>query len=353
MTAEIPGVHVSYTLDLPPNPSQRNGYAKKIALIGAFDTTDASPQLFTKLSDALTTMGSDTANYNGCKCLAPLFGGASSILCVNITTESNNTRDKTITTAKLTTALSKIKGEDWDILFVADNLTADFLPLITALLDEVAEMKFPSGFLGAINGANTSANVALAGLAGDHCYGLLTQSFTIGGTSRDLLYSAAYYAGLIAALPVGNSMTNKIVSGVKGVSPEQTFETGDDGKTLVGAGITILKCQDRNAGEYVVVNSEQPNGLDLYINRVRDYVVKEMSLHRFLGDRNRPKTYNQVIQELDRVKYNCVDTLDLLKDINYTVEKTGRKSAKITIDSLLFEDILTTIDVEVHVKIKG
>ena len=359
MTAEVPSIHVYYSKDLPANPPARNGYAKKIALIGAFDTTEENPKLFNTLTEATDTFGDDTTNYKGCKVLEPLFNGASSILAVNITTETTDTsgsepvttREKDITTTKLTNALAKIKGEDWDILFIADNLTADFLPIITHLLDEVAEMKYPAGFIGAINAGNVSANVALASLAGEHCYGLINQSFEIAGTSYDLLYSAAYYCGLIAGLYVGNSMTNKRVNGVTGVTPELSFETAGDGKTLLEAGITTFKCQDRNTNTYVVVNSEQPNELDLYINRVRDYVVKEMNLNRFLGDRNRPKTLNQVIQELDRIKYNCVDTLDLLKDIKYWVEKESAKHAGIHIDELLFDDILTRINVYVRVKI--
>lgn len=360
MTAEVPKIHVIYTTDAPAIPSARNGYAKKIALVGAFDSIEEDPQLFNTLTEATTLFGTDIANYDGCKVLEPLFSGASSILAVNITTETTDTsgsepvttREKAITTTKLTNALAKIKGEDWDTLFVAGILTRDFIPIIAHFLDEVAEMKYPAGFVGAINGANVSANVGLAGLVGDHCYGVINQSLSIGGTEYDLLYSSAYYAGVIAGLPVGNSMTMKQVPGVTGVNPELTFETGDDGTTLVGAGITIFKCQDRTNNRYVVVNSEQPNGLDLYINRVRDYVVKEMSLHRFLGDRNRPRTYNEIIQELDRIKYNCVDVLDLLEDINYTVEKESSKCIGIHIDSLTFADIITRINVYVRVEVE-
>ena len=352
MTAEVPKIHVTYTTDAPAIPSARNGYAKKMAVIGAFDTVEENPVLFNTLTEAYTTFGDDTENYDGCKVIDKLFNQASSVLAVNITRETEGVRDKTITTLKLTEALAKIKGEDWDTLFVAGILTSDFIPIIAHFLDEVAEMKYPAGFVGAINGANVSANVGLAGLVGDHCYGVINQSLSIGGTEYDLLDSSAYYAGVIAGLPVGNSMTMKQVPGVTGVNPELTFETGDDGKTLVGAGITIFKCQDRTNNRYVVVNSEQPNGLDLYINRVRDYVVKEMSLHQFLGDRNRPKSYDEVVQELDRIKYNCVNVLDLLKDINYTVKKESRKCVGIYIDSLTFEDIITHINMYVRVEVE-
>ena len=354
MTAEVPDIDVFYTTDAPAIPSARNGYAKKMAIIGAFDTVEENPVLFNTLTEAYTAFGDDTENYDGCKVIDKLFNQASSVLAVNITRESEGVRDKTITTLKLTEALAKIKGEDWDTLFVAGILTSDFLPIIAHFLDESAKKKYPCGFSGAINGANVSANVGLAGLVGDHCYGVINQSLSIGGTEYDLLDSSAYYASVIAGLPVGNSMTMKQVPGVTGVNPELTFETGDDGTTLVGAGITVFKCQDRTNNRYVVVNSEQPNGLDLYINRVRDYVVKEMSLHQFLGDRNRPKTYNEIVQELDRIKDQCTNPqkLDLLKDINYSVVKESRKCVGIYIDSLTFEDIITHINMYVRVKVE-
>ncbi len=362
MTAEVPSTHVFYTKDVPANRPNRNGYAKKIALIGAFDTTETEPQLFTTITQAQDSFGTDTANYDGCKVIAQLFKGAESILAVNITTEDTSgqtpVREKEITTTKLTNALSKIKGEDWDILFVAGVLTSDFLPIITVYMDELSEMKLPAGYMGAINGANTTANIGLAGLAGEHCYGLLTQSFTVAGADYDLLTSAAYYTGYIAGLYTGNSMTMKTVPGVTGVTPELTFEvnksTGvpiDDGAKLVGAGITVLKCQDRNNSNYVVVNSEQPNGLDLYINRVRDYVVKEISLLQYFGERNRPKTLNQVTAMLADIKEKCVNELDLLRDIHYSVEKESSKCVGITIDSLSFDDIIVRFNVYVRVEV--
>lgn len=355
---EVPSIHITYEKNIPQNIATRNGYAKKIALIGAFDTLEENPQVFNRLDVAQESLGTDIT-YNGCKVLDKLFKGASSILAVNITTENNGTRDKEITTTKLTNALRKIKGEDWDTLFIAGILTGDFLPIITSFLDEVAEMKFPAGYISAINEANTTGNINLASQAGEHCYGLLTQSLTVNNTDYDLLNSSAYYAGLIAGLPVGNTMTMKTVEGVTGVTPELDFEvnkdTGEpigDGAKLVQAGVTTVKCQNRNTDNYIVVNSGQPNGLDLYINRVRDYVVKEMSLVQFLGSRNRPLTLDEVKAVLAGIKETCVNDLDLLKDIGYTVVKETGKCVGVHLESLTFDDIITRINVYVRVEVE-
>ena len=348
MTAVVPSIHV---YNKKTQLINANGQAGKVAVVGAFDTLETTPKLFTSVGEAQEEFGTD-ATYNGCKVIDKLFKGANSLLCVNITTESGGTRSKTMTTANLTAALAKIKGEDFDILFIAEVLTDTFIPIITEFLDETYEMKYPSGFIAAINGANTAANVALAALAGEHCYGLITQQLTVLGTELDLLSSAAYYCGIIAGLNVGNSMTMKQVEGVTAITPEYSFETGGEGKTLLEAGITTFKCQDRATNTYVVVNSELPNGFDLYINRVRDYVIKQFALHQFLGDRNRNATLNEIKQEVDRVKDLAVGNLDLLKDINYTVVKENASCVGINIDSLLFDGIITRINVYVRVEVE-
>ena len=348
MTAKIPKVEVFLKKSAK---SPGTGEAGRIAVIGAFKTTEANPQLFNSLDEAQTALGTDST-FDGCACLPYLFmSGATSVLAVNIATESSGTWTKTINTTNLAAALAKIKGEDWDILFVADALTDTFLPIIDQYLDATYQMKYPAGFIGALTGASTAANVTSAGLAGEHCYGLLTQQLSVNGTQLSVLNSAAYYCGLIAGMSVGNTMTMKTIPYVTAVTPELSFETAGDGKTLLEAGITTVKCADRNNGRYIVVNSEQPNGYDLYVNRVRDYVVKSMSLHQFLGERNRDTTLNEIKHELDRVKNECVKSLDLLEDIQFTVTKKDATTVEVNIQKLLFDGLITEIDVYVTVEV--
>lgn len=349
MTAKIPKVQV-YLKKSVKSPG--TGEAGKIAVIGAFKTNVTDPTLFTSLADAQETFGNDTT-FDGCAALPYLFmNGATSLLCVNVATESSGTWTKTITADNLAAALAKIKGEDWDILFVAGALSDTFITLIDTYLESTFEMKYPSGFIGALTGASDAANIASAALAGEHCYGLLTQQLTVNGEQLSVLNSAAYYCGLIAGLNVGNTMTMKVVPNVTAVSPELSFETGGAGKALLEAGITTIKCQDRGAGRYIVVNSEQPNGFDLYVNRVRDYVVKSFALHQFLGRRNREATLNEIKQEVDRVKMECVNQLDLLKDIDYTVDKRDAETVDINIQRLLFDGLITEINVYVTVEVE-
>ena len=349
MTAKIPQVKV-YLKKNVKSPS--TGDAGKIAVIGAFKTTESNPTLFTSLPDAQESFGDDTT-FDGCAALPYLFmNGAESCLLVNVATESSGTWTKTITADNLAAALAKIKGENWDILFLAGAMTDAFIAIVDAYLEDTFEMKFPAGYVAALTGASDAANITTAGLAGEHCYGLLTQQLTVDDNELSVLNSAAYYTGLIAGMKVGNTMTMKVLPNVTSVSPELSFETGGSGKALLEAGITTVKCQDRNTARYVVVNSEQPNGFDLYVNRVRDYVVKSFALHRFLGERNRESTLNEIKQEVDRVKLDCVKSLDLLKDIQYTVEKRDAQTVDINIQKLLFDGLITEINVYVTVEVE-
>ena len=349
MTAKIPKIVVYNKKSAKSNGT---GEAGKIACIGAFKTEETTPQLFTNLSDAQESFGDDTT-FDGCAALPYLFGnGATSVLAVNVSTKSGTTWTKEVTSANLADGLAKIKGEDWDILFVAAPITDAFIAIIDAYLEATFEMKCPAGFIGALTGATDAANIATAGAAGEHCYGLLTQQLTVNGVELSVLNSAAYYCGLLAGLRVGNTMTMKAIPSVTGVIPELSFDTGGSGKALLEAGITTVKCQDRGDGRYVVVNSEQPNGYDLYVNRVRDYVIKQMSLHQFLGERNRDATLEEIRHEVMRIKELCVNTLDLLKDIEFEVIKKSANLVDIHITKLLFDGIITEIDVYVTVEVE-
>lgn len=349
MTAKIPKI-VVYNKKSAKSPG--TGEAGKIAVVGAFKTDETAPVLFTSLDEAQTSFGDDTT-FDGCAALPYLFGnGATSLLCVNVATESGGTWTKTVDATNLAAALAKIKGEDWDILFVAAPLTDAFIVLIDAYLESTFSMKYPAGYIGALTGASDAANITSASKAGDFCYGLTTQQFTVNGTELSVLNTAAYYCGLIAGMRVSNTMTMKTLPTVTAVSPELSFETGGSGKALVEAGITVAKCANRTTGKYVVVNSEQPNGLDLYVNRGRDYVVKALALHDFLGERNRELTLNDIKFEVDRVKNEVINTYDIVKDMEYTVEKKNADTVDIHITRLVFDGIITEIDVYVTVEVE-
>ncbi len=337
---KLPKVSV-YTKE---NPVKSNpGMASKIALIGAFDSTVEEPVLCTSIDDAYEKLGNDVT-YAGIACLDELFYGASSILAVNITTGTGENRETSMTPGKLTTALSKISGESFDKVYLAVKVDNNLMPILDAFLKKRFKDKIPAGFVAYYDGTPN--------LAGDFCYGIMHQQLIVNDTLLSEIESGAYYCAVLASLNVGNSMTMKVVPNVTGVTPELSFERGGNGLSALDNGLTVFRCQDRANNKYIVVNSEQPNGYDLYINRVRDFVVREMSLHQYLGDRNRSASLNEIKQELDRVKERCVNTLDLLKDIEYTVEKKSPKCVDVNITRLLFDGIITEINVYITIEVE-
>lgn len=354
MTAKYPKVQV-FKVDNPIQ--QKPGMAGKVALIGAFDSTATDPVIVSNLDEAYTKLGSDMT-YDGVKCLKPLFKGASSILAVNVTEKSGQTVSKDITTTNLALALAKIKHESFNTLYIAGLITDAFLPIITAFCDQRLLNKMPVGFGYAINRSSLEEYTVTAGLFKDYSYGgVCGQQFTINDASEplSLVESGAYWTGLISGLNVGNSMTKKVVDGVTAITPELIFEvvsSGYSGLDLLQLGLTTFECFDRENKTFVCVNSEQPNGYDLYINRVRDYVINEMALHNYLGNRNRAVTMGQIEQELDRVKDKCVNTLDLLSDIEYKVVKKDAGCVDVHITKLLFAGIITEIDVYFTIEVE-
>ena len=71
-----------------------------------------------------------------------------------------------------------------------------------------------------------------------------------------------------------------------------------------------------------------------------------------MGNRNRPPSHNQIIQELDRVEYKCINTMDLLAGMEYTVEKIGPKDVAVNLTKLLFDDIITYMKVYYTIEVQ-
>lgn len=355
MTAVIPKIQV-YKKD-NPLPVVTNTVGR-VCIIGAFDSEETNPVVCTDLDDAYTKLGNDDT-FDGCKVLPYIFRGATGVLAMNITTWSDDTTPvptKTLTTTNITNALAKVKDENFDMLFIAGVLTDAFIELIKAWCDTRFQNKMATGWVGGCTQANISAYTTTAGKVGDHCYGLIAnQPVTLEGTDLDLLTTSAYYCALVCDTDLGASLTQKSLPDVTGLVTEYPLETvseGISGKDLVGLGFTVFSCYDRENDDYIVVNSEQPNGYDLYINRVRDFVVREFQLRQFLGERNRAASLEVILQECARVRKRCIEDLDLLEDIEYNVVKKDVSTVDINLTKLAFAGIITELDVYITIEVE-
>ena len=331
-----------------------------VCLIGCFESGDTNTPVFCKdLTEAETTFGDDT-EYDGNRALKKIFHkDISGCLIVNVPsttsgTEPNITITQNITKTKLETALNTVALIDIDQLYVATELTDELITVIDDFCNDRFEGKRPCGYIGAGSRASASAYETTASKLKDHCYAFITQTLTVNNDELDLIETGAYLTNLISNLPVGNSLTAAVLEEVTGVGTTYTFEKGANpglGRVLVGLGFFVVRLIDALNNTYEVVNSATPNGLDLYMNRVRDYIVNDYALRETLGK------YNHITMELislesGRLYTKFTDTLKLIKDIEYTVEQEDFETVNLIIRRLVFAGIVVKIHMSISIEVE-
>ena len=331
------------------------GMASRIAVIGAFDSevSDITVCASKEAAHAIFGTTSTIGDFKGTDVIDNLFVGASELIVANITTWSDDETpvpSTTITNEKLTTALSKLHNEVFDFIFIADELADASQTLVTTWLDAEFENKYCHGQVAQLSKSTVAAYTTSAATFGKQTYYINTQQLTVNGTSLNLNMSTAYLAGVIAARMVNRSLTAKVIPNVSAVSPEYTFESGDIGAKLLELNIPILEVRNRRLQEVICVSSMMPNNLDMYVNRTRDYVINHIEAELLLGESNSDLTEETAQILVEEVRNECVDTLKLLKDIQYHIERISATEIDIVIDKLIFDGVITKV--KIHYKIE-
>ncbi|WP_407415802.1 hypothetical protein [Methanobrevibacter sp.] len=353
MTNPIPNIHVTNEIIRirKENPLIRD----IVCLIGCFEDTETlnTPVLCKRLTEAEAIFGSDT-QYDGNAALKQIFHkDISGCIIVNCTTTTgsgdNITANRSLTVNKIETALNLVRLIDFDQVYCAVEYTDAIVESVDAFCNSRMESKHPCGYTAV--GARTSAATytTTAGKIGDQITAFLTQPLEVNGTMLSLVESGAYLTNLIATLSVGSSLTSKTLTEVTGVGVDYTFDEGDLGETLVGLGFFVVRLIDALNNTYECVNSATPNGLDLYMNRVRDYIVNDFALREALGEMN--------TVSVDLITLFCGDLytkfvrdLKLVKDIIYAIEKEDSKTIDVLLEDLVFADITTQINVKINIR---
>lgn len=322
-----------------------------IAVIGAFDSEITNLTICANANEAHQKFGTmeNEGAFKGTDAIDGLFYGASSLSVVNITTYDTSGDDPvaetTITSEKLVAALDKLHNERFDILFIADQLSDTLQTTVSAWLDAEFESKYCHGQVAQLQKSTAQEYATSVAKFNNNVYYINTQQFTMNGTSLSLNRSTAFIAGYIASLTVDTSLTSKIIPGVTAVTPEYSTAAGQMGATLLGLNIPFLKCRNRRLQTFYCVNSMLPDELDLYINRTRDTILNNMAVETAFGQQNNEKTENGIITLIEGLKQSYVNDLNLLEDIEYHVEKINTNTINVVIDSMLFADIVTTINI--------
>lgn len=330
-----------------------------VCLIGGFETDEnyLEPKFYSTLKAAENDLRDDSESTLPAanKALRQIFSeDISGCLVVNVSVKSGSspsyTWARTVTKKKLEDALAAVNQMAFAQLYVAEELTDELVTVIDTEAAARFQDKKPFGYIGAGTRANATAYGTTAGKLGDWCYAFLTQALTVNGAELTLVESGAWLTSYIASLPVANSLTAKQLP-VTAVDTSYTFAEGDLGETLVGLGFFVVRLIDPLNNTYECVNSANNNGLDLYINRTRDYIVNDFALRPFLGEHNNTITSDAIKMECNRLHVKFRDTLGAVENINYAVEKVDSQTVNVILNSIEFSDVITEIDVFVTVEV--
>ena len=354
MTNKIPTIIVKSEVKKisNTNPNLRD----VVCLIGGFETDEhyLEPTFYETLEAAEADLydGSETTLPEANGALRQLFANnISGVIAVNISTESSNTWSRNVTKTNLENALASVAALEFDILYVASELTDELITVIDDDAHARFEDKKPYGYIGVGTRATTSAYTTTAAKLGDFCYAFLTQELEVEDVSLSLVASGAYLTNVIARLPVGQSLTAKVLPEVTDIGTTYTFADGDDGATLVGLGYFIVRLVNPAENTYECVNSAGANGLDLYVNRVRDYIVNDFALRPFLGEKNNEATIDAIKMECNRLLTKFKDNLQVVENITYAVEKAGADKVNVILNAIEFNGVITEIDVFITIEV--
>ena len=352
MTNKIPIITVKEEVKKvsDTNPNLRD----VVCLIGGFEKEIEEPTFYTTLEAAETDLGTDTT-LDANAALKQIFTDEiSGVLVVDVTTHTgtapNETYSRNVTKTKLENALASVAQMEFDMLYVVAELTDELVTVIDDDAQACFEAKKPYGWIGVGTRANASAYGTTAEKLGDFCYAFLTQQLKVKETTLSLIESGAWLTNYIARLAVGDSLTAKVLTDVTGVGTSYTFGDSDLGATLVGLGFFVVRLLSPVNKTYECVNSAGANGLDLYINRVRDYIVNDFALRQFLGEKNNTIT-------LDGVKMECSSLLSkfrelgVVENITYAVEKKDSDKINVILNTIEFAGVITEIDVYITIEV--
>lgn len=326
-----------------------------VCLIGGFETATHSlePINVTTIEQARELFGTD-ATIDGNKALEQILGDntVSNVVVVNISSGSGDNIQRNLTQTKLDNAITVLDLIDFDILYVANELTDALLKSVTDFADSRFENKKPFGYVTAFTRASNSAYETTAGKLGDWCYASVIQRLSVDGDDLDLIGTGAFITKYIATLSVGESLTARTISEITGIHSDdvKTFGASDDGAILTGYGYLLFRLINATTNTYEAVNSANPNGLDLYISRVRDYIVNEFSLRQFLGNQSNNLTLDMIKMECSRIATMFQD-LSLIENMSYIVEKKDSETVNVIINSIEFAGIITEIDVFITIEV--
>ena len=365
------------------------GNAGRIALVGAFPTATFKLDLFTELKEAKNALVGSykdpkdysienaskedvPSTYTAYYCLDYIFNnskknhGAESVVIVNtnygkstLVTESSNT--------DIANAFVLLAEEEFDILNIAEPITLAKTVNETLVLNPICETiksfvdsqyvnQKPFGLISGfdLTGATTAIVQEFNDLFADKgIFKAVSTPVRINGDAEalNIAQSGAWHAAYTAGRQVNLSETAKVYDGIIGENTKDIFPmTGTiTWKKLLDAGFHTTKYKNRRDGTIQCLSNVTPAGYDMKIERVKNYIIKRLTLSDALGEDNNGITRDYVRGMFEFEKNTAIQNKYLV-DMEYVLKTV--ETDKVTADLKLYiPDIIRVVVLNVSLEI--
>ena len=367
------------------------GNAGKIALIGAFPSSTFKLDIFTDLDDAKESVKGEyrlpndnsvenanrdpvPAEYVAFYCLDYIFNttrqskGAESVLIVNTNFEKGTLVQES-SPSDIADACTLLAEEEFDILTIAENvgLTAEVsgetaLNPVWATLKSFVNSQYkaqkPFGIITGIGMENATTTIiaSFKSLFEDKgIYKAIVTPVHINGDAEalNIAQSGCWHSSFTAGRPVNKSETAKVYETLIGENSKDAYpmSAGITYKTLLDNGFHTTRYRNRRTQTIECLSNITPANYDMKIERVKNYIVKRLSLRDVLGEDNiRPtRDYLKGLFEYER---QLAMANNYLVDMEYQILAIDSETVKAEL-KLYIADIIRVVKLNVEVKISA
>lgn len=352
------------------------GNAGKIALIGAFPTNAVQIASYTRCSDAKEALKTDTipdecVSYG---CLDYIFNqdsqskGPEEVIIVN-TNYNKETLSYTIDNGALANALNALTDEDFDILTIADTLNLGtgatlnsmWNTLHSFVVSQYTNQK-PCGIITSVSIDSTNQNnesllTAFKTLFADKGIykAVITPVWIKGDVSElTLAQSGCWHSAFTAGRPVNKSETGKIYKSLQGNDTKSIYplskESGAiDWEALMINGFHTTKYHNRRLMQVKCINNVTPTGMDMKIERVKNYIVKKLSFDDVFGEDNNEPTLD-FVKGLFEYEKDLAISNKYLSDMTYEITQCSIDCIRAQLH-LVIPDVVKQVHLDVSIEI--
>ena len=375
--------------DVQAVTSSAYGNAGKIAVIGAFPTADFKLGLFTRLDDALESLKGDyrlpndnsvenasldpvPTTFGAFYCLEYAFNstrqskGAESVLIVNtnygkstLVTESSNT--------DIATACTLLAEEDFDILTIAEPIklavevssSLTLNPVCATLKAFVDSQFFAQRPFGIITGfdltdATSTILASFKDLFADKgIFKAVVTPVRLLGASESLTIaqSGCWHSAFTSGRAVNKSETAKTYDGIIGQNTKDDYPVGGTitYKNLLDNGFHTTRYRNRRLALIECLSNITPADYDMKIERVKNYIIKRLSLADVLGEDNNRVT-RDYLKGLFEYERQLAMANNYLVDMEYELVSVDSETIQAEL-KLYIADIVRVVKLNVELNI--